>query len=185
MRALTNEESRSVFSVLSHYIGANLIHLIDCAGQPYCFMRSGDRVYYLPESLTRTESAAAASKTPVFGTFARDGRFSLHINSLDHIAPHAKAKVWVSNEGAVQFLLGYNLHNAYVKHMTKNTPAKHGAVVFTMDGVPLGFGMTARATCDLPKLGEFTPVVQHIANISQTGCAEVRGAPELACPPRL
>jgi 60S ribosome subunit biogenesis protein NIP7 len=149
-------------------------------------MRSGDRVYYLPESMTTAESVASAqAKTPIFGTFSRDGRFSLHINSLDHIAPYAKGKVWVSSDGAVQFLLGYNLHNAYVKQMTKGTPARHGVVVFTTDGVPLGFGMTARATSDLPKLGEFTPVIQHIANISQTGCAEVRGASEVVYPPRL
>ena len=47
MRPLTDAETTTLFEKLAHYIGKNLVHLIDRPDDPHVFRLHRDRVYYL------------------------------------------------------------------------------------------------------------------------------------------
>jgi hypothetical protein len=49
MRPLTDEETKTLFTKLSHYIGANIVHLVDRDDAPHVFRLHRDRVYYASE----------------------------------------------------------------------------------------------------------------------------------------
>lgn len=49
MRPLTEEETKTMFTKLSHYIGNNIVHLVDRQDAPHVFRLHRDRVYYASE----------------------------------------------------------------------------------------------------------------------------------------
>ena len=49
MRPLTEEETKTMFTKLSHYIGSNIVHLVDRNDAPHVFRLHRDRVYYASE----------------------------------------------------------------------------------------------------------------------------------------
>ena len=49
MRPLTEEETKTMFTKLSHYIGNNIVHLVDREDTPHVFRLHRDRVYYASE----------------------------------------------------------------------------------------------------------------------------------------
>ncbi|KAJ7932528.1 hypothetical protein B0H13DRAFT_2517147 [Mycena leptocephala] len=157
MRPLTEEESRAVFEKLANYIGKNLIHLIDRPDGAYCFRLQKDRVYYVSE-----ESMRSASR--------KSGKFKLHITALDYIAKYAKYKVWIKPNGEMPFLYGNHVLKAHLGRITEDTPEHQGVVVFSMSDMPLGFGVTARATVDTRKLDPTSIIIFHQADVGERHC---------------
>lgn len=49
MRPLTEEETKTLFTKLSHYVGPNIVHLVDRKDEPHVFRLHRDRVYYVSE----------------------------------------------------------------------------------------------------------------------------------------
>lgn len=49
MRPLTEEETKTLFTKLSHYIGSNIVHLVDRPDDAHVFRLHRDRVYYASE----------------------------------------------------------------------------------------------------------------------------------------
>lgn len=49
MRPLTEDETKTLFTKLSHYIGNNIVHLVDRSEDPHVFRLHRDRVYYVSE----------------------------------------------------------------------------------------------------------------------------------------
>ncbi|KAF8140376.1 secretory pathway protein Sec39-domain-containing protein [Boletus edulis] len=98
-----------------------------------------------------------------FGKFTKAGKFRLHITALDHIAQYAKYKVWVKPNGEMPFLYGNHVLKAHLGRITEDTPEHQGVVVFSMNDVPLGFGVTARSTIDTRKLDPTSIIVFHQA----------------------
>lgn len=121
MRPLTEEETKTLFTKLSHYIGNNIVHLVDRGDAPHVFRLHRDRVYYVSEvsrflTLCRTamgrltllsdatlqlamrQAVSVARPNLIslgtcFGKFSKTGKFRLHITALDHLAQYAKYKV--------------------------------------------------------------------------------------------
>jgi 60S ribosome subunit biogenesis protein NIP7 len=56
MRPLTEEETKTMFTKLSHYIGNNIVHLVDREDTPHVFRLHRDRVYYASEVSHRIEA---------------------------------------------------------------------------------------------------------------------------------
>ncbi|KAF8560244.1 hypothetical protein OG21DRAFT_1594169 [Imleria badia] len=167
MRPLTQDESKAVFTKLANYIGKNLIHLIDRKDEPYCFRLHKDKVYYVSESSMRLSISVARPNLVTLGTcfgkFSKTGKFKLHVTALDHIAQYAKYKVWIKPNGEMPFLYGNHVLKAHLGRITEDTPEHQGVVVFSMNDVPLGFGVTARSTIDTRKLDPTAIIVFHQA----------------------
>ncbi|KAL2002958.1 hypothetical protein VTN02DRAFT_5431 [Thermoascus thermophilus] len=163
MRALTEEETKTLFSKLANYTGRSLNHLIappssdsDKPNDRHVFRLHGSRVYYLPLSLANIATSIARPNLLSLGTcigkFTKTGKFRLHITALDVIAPHARYKVWIKQNGEMPYLYGGNVVKAHVGRWSEDIPEHQGVVVLGMDDTPLGFGITARSTAEARRL---------------------------------
>ena len=145
MRALTEEETRAVFSKLATYTGRSLNTLIappqSSATDQHTFRLHHSRVYYLPLSLanlaTNVARANLVSVGTCLGRFTKAGSFRLHVTALDVVAPHARARVWVKPQGEMPFLYGGHVLRAHVGRATEDTVQHQGVVVCSMNDVPL------------------------------------------------
>ncbi|KAI0271352.1 cytosolic large ribosomal subunit protein [Gloeopeniophorella convolvens] len=188
MRPLTEEESKAVFGKLANYIGKNLVHLVDRQDEAYCFRLHRDRVYYVSEASMRLGISVARPNLVSLGTclgkFSKSGKFKLHITSLDYLAQYAKykvsaplpppciylnsrSKVWIKPNGEMPFLYGNHVLKAHLGRITEDTPEHQGVVVYSMNDVPLGFGVTSRSTVDTRKLDPTAIVVFHQADVGE------------------
>ncbi|KAL8690754.1 MAG: hypothetical protein Q9218_003875 [Villophora microphyllina] len=165
MRALTEDETKTLFSKLANYTGRSLNHLIqppvDSAdsGERYVFRLHASRVYYIKLAIANIATSIARDNLLSLGTclgkFTKTGKFRLHITALDIIAPHARYKVWIKPNGEMPFLYGGNIVKAHIGRWSEDCPEHQGVVVFSMDDKPLvknpknthwkyGFGLVLR-----------------------------------------
>ncbi|KAJ5690660.1 hypothetical protein N7462_005052 [Penicillium macrosclerotiorum] len=161
MRQLTEEETRTLFTKLANYCGSELKTLIagpsgEGQSDQMVFRLQRDRVFYC--SLTQANLASAIPRAnllsigTLMGKFTKTGKFRLHITALAVIAPHARSKLYIKQNGEMPFLYGGNVVKAHVGRISEETPANSGVIVFSMDDTPLGFGVTLRSTAELKKL---------------------------------
>ncbi|KAL9078204.1 MAG: hypothetical protein Q9157_002892 [Trypethelium eluteriae] len=144
MRPLTEIETQTLFRKLAQYTGPSLTHLIsDSAANPTSknpdrnvFRISGNRVYYVRESLANLATSVARHNLLSIGTclgkFTKTGKFRLHITALDVIAPHARYKVWVKPNGEMPLLYGGNLVKAHIGRWSEDCPEHQEVVVLSM-----------------------------------------------------
>ncbi|MFH4979583.1 hypothetical protein AB6A40_006292 [Gnathostoma spinigerum] len=171
MRPLTDEETELVFKKLAKYIGDNVRLLIERDDSQYCFRLHKDRVYYCSEKLMR--KAACIPRQPLlsFGTclgkFTKTKKFHIHITALDYLAPYAKWRVWLKPNAEQQFLYGNNILKSGVSRMTEGTETNSGVVVYTLNDMPLGFGVTAKSTSDCRKAEPTALVVLRQADLGE------------------
>ncbi|KAL8691937.1 MAG: hypothetical protein Q9224_004065 [Gallowayella concinna] len=147
MRALTEEETQTLFSKLANYTGRSLNNLIQPpsdtsnAGERYVFRLHASRVYYMKLSIANLATSIARDNLLSLGTclgkFTKTGKFRLHITALDIIAPHARYKVWIKPNGEMPFLYGGNIVKAHIGRWSEDCPEHQGVVVFSMDDKPL------------------------------------------------
>jgi 60S ribosome subunit biogenesis protein NIP7 len=157
MRPLTDQETERLFEKLASYMGRNIKALIDRPDDPHVFRLQRDRVYYVRESIAKLATCVARDKLLSIGTCLgkftkKTQKFKLHITALDHVAQHAKYKVWVKPNGEMPLLYGNHVVKAHVGRMTEDTPEHQGVMVFAMNDTPLGFGVTARSTAEVRRL---------------------------------
>ncbi|KAL9603925.1 MAG: hypothetical protein Q9219_000863 [cf. Caloplaca sp. 3 TL-2023] len=162
MRALTEEETQTLFSKLANYTGRSLNNLIQppsdspSEGERYVFRLHASRVYYMKLSIANLATSIARPNLLSLGTclgkFTKTRKFRLHITALDIIAPHARYKVWIKPNGEMPFLYGGNIVKAHIGRWSEDCPEHQGVVVFSMDDKPLGFGVTARSTAETRRL---------------------------------
>ncbi|CAK4030689.1 60S ribosome subunit biogenesis NIP7 [Lecanosticta acicola] len=180
MRPLTDTETKTLFEKLANYTGRSLNNLLtDTApssaknSQPdrYVFRIQKDRVYYVRESLANLATSVARDNLLSLGTclgkFTKTGKFRLHITALDVIAPHARYKVWVKQNGEMPFLYGGHVVKAHVGRWSEDAPEHAGVLVLSMNDTPLGFGVTARATAEARKLDPTGIVVFRQADVGE------------------
>ncbi|KAF3400933.1 Defective in cullin neddylation protein 1 [Talaromyces pinophilus] len=164
MRALTEEETKTLFQKLANYTGRSLNQLIQPTedNERYVFRIQGSRVYYVKQSIANLATSVARdnllSLGVCVGKFTKTMKFRLHITALDLIAPYARYKVTIKQNGEMPFLYGGNVVKAHVLRWSEDCPEHSGCVVFSQDDTPLGFGVTARSTAEARKL-EPTAVV--------------------------
>lgn len=148
MRPLTDQETERLFEKLASYMGRNITHLIDRPDDPHVFRLQRERVYYVRESIAKLATSVARDKLLSIGTCLgkftkKTGKFKLHITALDHIAPHAKFKVWVKSNGEMPYLYGNHVVKAHVGRMSEDTPEHQGVLVYSMNDTPLVSGPTS------------------------------------------
>lgn len=150
MRPLTDVETKTLFEKLASYTGRSLNNLLtdtlpsstpQKTPDRFVFRISGDRVYYVRESLANLAVSVARDQLLSLGTclgkFTKTGKFRLHITALDVIAPHARYKVWVKANGEMPFLYGGHVVKAHVGRWSEDAPEHAGVVVMSMNDTPL------------------------------------------------
>ncbi|KAL4804704.1 hypothetical protein BDV18DRAFT_142358 [Aspergillus unguis] len=161
MRALTEDETRTVFEKLAQYTGSSLKNLIapldnSPNADRYVFRISGNRLFYVRLSLANLATSITRdnllSLGVCMGKFTKTGKFRLHITALPIIAEHARNKIWIKPNGVMPFLYGSNVAKAHVAKFPDDVTEHSGIIVCTQDDVPLGFGITARSTAEARRL---------------------------------
>ncbi|KAL8304194.1 hypothetical protein RB597_004535 [Gaeumannomyces tritici] len=158
MRPLTDTETQTLLAKLANYTGNSLKSLIAPLedGDRYVFRLHKDRVYYVRLSIANLATSIAREKLMSLGTclgkFTKSGKFRLHITALPILSEHARYKMWVRSNGEMPFLYGGNIVKAHVGRQTDDCPEHQGIVVYNMQDVPLGFGLTAKSTADARRL---------------------------------
>ena len=156
MRALTEEETKVVFEKLASYIGRNITFLVDNPTDPHVFRLQKDRVYYVSQTVANFATSVSRhqlmSLGVCFGKFTKTGKFRLHITSLTYLAQYAKFKVWIKQDGDMAFLYGNHVLKAHIGRITENIPEHAGVIVYSMNDVPLGFGVSAKSTNETKNL---------------------------------
>ena len=148
----------------------------------------GSRVYYVRESLANLATSVARdnllSLGICLGKFTKTGKFRLHVTALSVVAPHARYKVWVKQNGEMPFLYGGNVLKAHVGRWSEDCPEHQGVVVLSMNDTPLvsfssaflgdaglivsqGFGVSARSTAEARKLDPTGIVTFRQADIGE------------------
>ncbi|AQZ09473.1 NIP7 (YPL211W) [Zygosaccharomyces parabailii] len=152
MRPLTEEETRAVFEKLAGYIGRNISHLVDSKEQPHVFRLQKDRVYYVPENVAKLATSVARpnliSLGLCLGKFTKTGKFRIHITALSVLAPNAKYKIWIKPNGEMPFLYGNHVLKAHIGKMSEDIPEHAGVIVYSMNDIPLGFGVSSKSTSE-------------------------------------
>lgn len=155
MRPLTDTETQTLFTKLANYTGRSLNNLLTdsahsstksgshnaTAEDRYVFRIQNSRVYYVRESLANLATSVSRDSLLSLGTclgkFTKTGKFRLHITALDIIAPHARYKIWVKQNGEMPFLYGGHVVKAHVGRWSEECPEHSGVVVLSMNDTPL------------------------------------------------
>jgi 60S ribosome subunit biogenesis protein NIP7 len=172
MRPLTEKEAKAMFEKLFKFVGSDVeTFLRKKDKESYCFRLHKNKIYYIRESVMRKSTNISRDKLVSLGTqigkFTHSGKFRLTITSLDLIAEFAKNKVWLKSSAEMSYLYGNNVLKSSMARITEGTPVNAGVVVYSMSDVPLGFGVSARATEDCRKLDPHSILVLHQADIGE------------------
>lgn len=180
MRQLTDAELKTLFEKLGGYVGRSINNLLtdtipgkkaNASPDRYVFRIQKDRVYYVRESIANLATSVARDNLLSLGTclgkFTKTGKFRLHVTSLDVIAPHARYKVWVKQNGEMPFLYGGHVVKAHIGRWSEDCPEHQGVVVMSMNDTPLGFGVTARSVAEARRLDPTGIVVFRQADVGE------------------
>ncbi|EDW43559.1 60S ribosome subunit biogenesis protein NIP7 homolog [Drosophila sechellia] len=171
MKRLSEERAKILFEHLSKYIGTNVKHLIDRPDGTYCFREHKDRVYYVSERILKLSECFGYKQLvcvgTCFGKFSKTNKLKFHITALYYLAPYAQYKVWVKPSFEQQFLYGNHIPKTGLGRITENAGQYQGVVVYSMNDLPLGFGVLARSTTDCKTADPMTTVCFHQSDIGE------------------
>lgn len=171
MRPLTEEETKTLFEKLAKYIGENIKLLIDRPDGVYCFRLHRDRVYYVSEDIMKRATNVCRENLisfgVCFGKFTKTRKFRLHVTALDYLAPYAKYKVWVKPGAEQSFLYGNHILKSGLGRITEGTPKYQGIVLYSMNDIPLGFGVAAKSTAECRHADPMSIIAFHQADIGE------------------
>ncbi|KFM67209.1 60S ribosome subunit biogenesis protein NIP7-like protein, partial [Stegodyphus mimosarum] len=100
-----------------------------------------------------------------FGKFTKSLQFKLHITALDYIAPYAKHKIWLKANAEQQFLYGHNILKTGLARISENTIKYRGVVVYSLNDLPLGFGVAAKSAEETRNADPLAIIAYHQADI--------------------
>ncbi|XP_039251971.1 60S ribosome subunit biogenesis protein NIP7 homolog [Styela clava] len=171
MRPLTEDETKTLFEKLAKYIGENIKLLIDRPDGVYCFRLHRDRVYYVSEEIMKRATNVCRENLisfgVCFGKFTKTKKFRLHVTALDYLAPYAKFKVWVKPGAEQSFLYGNHILKSGLGRITEGTPKYQGIVLYSMNDIPLGFGVAAKSTAECRHADPMSIIAFHQADIGE------------------
>ncbi|XP_011869041.1 PREDICTED: 60S ribosome subunit biogenesis protein NIP7 homolog [Vollenhovia emeryi] len=171
MSQLSEEKTKLVLEKLTKYIGANVKILIDRPDGIYCFRERKNWVYYVSEKVLPLANTVGPDHLlcigTCFGKFTKSGKFKLGITALHHLAPYAQHKIWVKPSAEQQFLYGHHIMKSGLARITEGTSQYQGIVVFSMNDLPLGFGIAAKSTTDCKHADPTAIICFHQADIGE------------------
>lgn len=171
MRELKENEFSLVEEKISKYIGDNLKFLLNRKDGKYKFIMNGDRVFYCSEEIIKLAASVGRDHLLSYGTcvgkFTKSKKFRLHVTALNYLAPYARHKIWVKPNAEQQFLYGNHVLKSGLARMTENSPQYQGVVVYSLNDVPLGFGVTAKSTQECQASDPLSIICFHQADIGE------------------
>ena len=130
-----------------------------------------DRVYYASERVMRQATTVSrdelVSVGTCFGKFTKSGKFRLKVTCLEHLAEHAKYKVWLKPSAEMSFLYGNHVSKNGIARMTEGVPQYAGVLVLSMSGLTLGFGRAAQTTERCKELDPTAVAVLHQCDVGE------------------
>lgn len=146
-------------------------HLIDRPDGTYCFREQSNKVYYVSEKILKlAENIGRERLISVgccMGKFSKTNKFKFNIMALTYMAPYAQYKIWLKPSCEQSFLYGNHIPKSGLGRITENTPKYQGVVVYSMNDLPLGFGVAARSTAECKAADPLTTVCFHQADIGE------------------
>jgi 60S ribosome subunit biogenesis protein NIP7 len=171
MRPLSDEETRLVFEKLAKYVGGKLKLMIERDDKTYVFRLHRTRVFYCDEELIKYaghfEKKKLISVGTCIGKFTKTGKFRLAITALEYLAKFAKYNVWLKPSGEQSFLYGNHVLKTHIARITEDTPGNSGIVVFNVNNVPIGFGVTAKSTLQIKDGDPTSTIVFNQADVGE------------------
>ncbi|KAG5439917.1 hypothetical protein PCANB_000199 [Pneumocystis canis] len=102
-----------------------------------------------------------------FGNFTKTNQFRLHISALDYLAKYSIYKIWIQKKSEMSYLYGNNVIRAHINKMSEGIPKYQGVIIFSINDIPLGFGITAKSITNLEKLKSTDIIAFHQADIGE------------------
>ena len=87
------------------------------------------------------------------------------MTALDFLAPYAEHKIWVKASAEQQFLYGHHVTKSGLGRITEATVKYSGTVVHSMNYLPIGFGVAAKATAECRHSDPMNIVAFHQADM--------------------
>ncbi|KAL9652638.1 hypothetical protein ABK040_003941 [Willaertia magna] len=168
MRELTSEEMEIFFDKLTKYIGKNIKQLIN---DNHSFRYHNDRIYYVSNQLLQFAQNISNDRLKTIGTcfgkFTKSKKFRLEITCLDYLSQYAEFKVWLKPQAELSYLYGNHVLKTGLGRITEDTPSYQGVVIYNMNDIPLGFGVTAKSTEECRYSKPTDIVCFHQADVGQ------------------
>ena len=149
MRPLTESEAKTFFERLTQYIGRNAELLLKKRnGANHCFRLHRNRVYYVREDISKKAVNIPRTELLIlgicFGKFTKSMKFHMSITAMPYLSMYAQYKVWIKKASQFSFLYGKHVLKAGLGRITEDTPQNQRVVVYSMEGMPLGLGVTTK-----------------------------------------
>ena len=171
LRPLSKQETEILFKKLTNYLGENLTLLINRKDTPHHFRLQNNRVYYISEEILKTINSLAKDNLISMGTyvgkFTKTLKFMLKITCLDLLSKYSKYKVWVKQQGEMNYLYGNHMLKAHLGRITEDCPSNTGVVVYNMNDIPLGFGVTSKSTAEMRKMEPTQVCLFHQTDVGE------------------
>ncbi|XP_017775590.1 PREDICTED: 60S ribosome subunit biogenesis protein NIP7 homolog [Nicrophorus vespilloides] len=171
MKRLSEQRNKILFEKLAKYVGPNVKVLIERPDGNYCFREKKDRVYYLSEKLMKLSDTFTQQQLVCAGTcigkFTKSNKFILQITALNYLAPYAQCKMWLKSSAEQQFLYGQHVTKGGMGRISENTEKYSGVVVYSMEDLPLGFGVASLSTAECKHADPMATVAFHQCDIGE------------------
>eukprot|EP00921_Rhytidocystis_pertsovi_P017473 GHVQ01027499.1.p1 GENE.GHVQ01027499.1~~GHVQ01027499.1.p1 ORF type:complete len:181 (+),score=20.29 GHVQ01027499.1:478-1020(+) len=171
MRQLTDEETRLVLEKLTKFLGDNVMLLVDRKDQPHVFRLHRDRIFYLSETVLKMAGCIPRKSLlcagVCMGKLTKTRKFNLSITALHYLSRYAIYKIWLKPAGEQTFVYGNHIIKRHIGRITESTPCNTGVVVYSMNDIPLGFGVTAKTTEHMRAAPTEALVVYHQADVGE------------------
>ncbi|VDM03066.1 unnamed protein product, partial [Schistocephalus solidus] len=145
--------------------------LLERSGEKYDFYFHRDRVFYCRVDLAKKAESVSRKNLLSFGTcfgkFTKGGKFRLHITALPYLAPYAKNRIWVKPAAEQHFLYGQHVLKSGLARVSEDISQYDGAVIMSMNDIPLGFGVAAKSTSQMKNTDPMTIIAFHQADIGE------------------
>jgi 60S ribosome subunit biogenesis protein NIP7 len=171
MRPLTDEETKLVFEKLAKYIGAKLKLMLENDDKTYVFRLHKNRVFYCDENVIKLaqhfEKKKLVSVGTCIGKFTKTGKFRLAITGLEYMSKFAKYKVWLKPSGEQSYLYGNNVLKTNIARITEDAPKGHGIVVYNVNDLPLGFGVSGKSTLEIKDSDPTSTIIYNQSDVGE------------------
>lgn len=171
MRPLTTEETKLVLEKLAKYIGPSVKCLLERPDGTYSFRLQQERVFYASERVIKLAATISRDNLNSFGTcigkFTKTRKFRLNITALEFLAPYAEHKVWLKPNAEQQFLYGNHILKSGLERITMKTGQYQGVIIYSINNLPLGFGVAAKSATEIKAVDPMSIVVFHQADTGE------------------
>eukprot|EP00914_Ancora_sagittata_P010191 GHVO01019678.1.p1 GENE.GHVO01019678.1~~GHVO01019678.1.p1 ORF type:complete len:186 (+),score=33.86 GHVO01019678.1:28-558(+) len=167
MRPLTDEEVEAVYKKLSNFVEGNMQRLI--SKKVLRFHR--ERVYLVDLHISKMAICVPRKKLMLAGTFigkfTKSKQFRLQITALELMSRYAKHKVWVNDAGEKSFTYGNSVIKRHLRRMTESIEKNTAVVVYTLEDIPIGFGVAAYSTTGMMGINTEAITIHHQADVGE------------------